>query len=161
MSSSANRLMPEPILFALNVLRSFCSQASEGGVQPRGWTLNLIPEAEVFKSANVIRLGFDIAERADIPQAALSVSCIDAAIGLLERAAQIYTDLPSFPELFASTVGICKDLALLPTGLPEVLALLRSNLTLRMPIPELLAKCSLHHHCDEEGSLSLAYLKAT
>ena len=111
--------MPEPLLFALKTLQSFCSRHSEGACQPRGWSLQWDVETGSLPLADTIPLAFDAPERKDASPGCLAVSCVNAALGLLDRAAAVFAEVPSFPELFSPAVAACKQLAVLQSTLPQ------------------------------------------
>ena len=120
MSASASRLMPEPLLFALALLQSFCNQCTGKIAQPRGWSVELVPEARDLKAAEVKSLTFGSGKAGP---ASFSVSVVNAAVGLLDRAAEVYSDLPSFPEVFAPVFTLLKELGHFKSDLPQVISI--------------------------------------
>lgn len=121
-SAAAARLMPEPLLFALNLLQTLCSQCSDKLTSPRGWSVHLAPESKNLTAGSVVPLSLGLCSRAEGREADLAVSSVTAALGLVQRAAEVYKDIPSFPEMFAPAVALLKEVHGLTESLPQVRA---------------------------------------
>ena len=126
MSTAAERLMPEPLLFALSLLQTFCEQSESRLPTARGWTLQLAPGNREMTAASVIPLTFDLSPES-CNAADFAASCVNAAVGLTSQAAEAYADTPSYPELFAPALVLLKRLDSQPQSIPEVDSLSRNN----------------------------------
>ena len=117
MSTSAARWMPEPLLFALQLLQTYHEQSTQASVSARGWTVNLSTDNGLLASADAVPLTLDAHTRGDISEAQLCTSCLSAAAGLIARSAEVHADLPSFPEVFAPALTVLRELHSMPQGL--------------------------------------------
>lgn len=120
MSASAERLMPEPLLFATRLLQTFREQWDSRAPTARGWSLQLVSKTKELTAAKVIPLTFDLTANTPCNGADFAASCVNAAVGLIARAVEAYADLPSFPELFAPAEAVLQQLESKPECLPEV-----------------------------------------
>ncbi len=114
--------MPEPLLFALSLLQTFIEEWE--GLLPtaRGWSLPLVPEGRGMTMATVIPLTFELGQDSACSQYDFAASCLDAAVGMIGRAADAWADIPSFPELFSTAAILLKKLKSKPQSLPEVMS---------------------------------------
>lgn len=112
--------MPEPLLFATSLLQTFCEQWQSKPATARGWSLQLVPESKEMTAAAVIPLTFSLAAESACSKADFAVSCVNAAVGLMKRAAEAHADVLSFPELFAPALALMQELQFLQHSLPEV-----------------------------------------
>lgn len=119
MASTAERLMPEPLLFAASLLRTFRHQRSPAeSLGPRGWSLPLAPPSGDTPLPAAQPLYFALAgnpavaggESGGPSLEAFSASCVSAAVGLIGRAADVYAGVPSFPELFEGPLAELREL---------------------------------------------------
>lgn len=112
--------MPEPLLFCLQLVQTFRDQATQAVPTTRGWTVDLWLKDRPLSAADAVPLTLGIHSRGDVSQPALTASCLKAAVGLIARTAELHSDLPSFPEVFAPALGVLKELHSLSEELPKV-----------------------------------------
>ncbi len=122
MAAPAQRLVPEPLTFASSLLSTALPLPATAVDQTRRWLLptggwaSLSGPTPPLSLTEVLESSSDnVMFQADV----FGISLLQAAIGVVSRACEVFAHLPSFPELFAPALEALTALNDLQ-GLPQV-----------------------------------------
>lgn len=122
MAAPAQRFVPEALTFASALLATAAPSPATAVTQAQHW---LLPDggwsslSAPTPALNMVQVLQSLPDAAAFAEDSFRGSLLQAALGAVHRAADVFANLVSFPELFASaigTLGILRN----PTGLPEV-----------------------------------------
>ena len=112
MAATTHRVMPEPLAFATQLLYSALDRP-QGPAPPRTtqFSLILLPLGgwrAATGAVELLKLGSTSAPGTD--DAVVKVSCVKAAVGLIRRAAELYGEAESLPELLTPALHLLQEL---------------------------------------------------
>ena len=122
MAAPAQRLIPEALTFASTLLATAAPTPATAAAQGQQWLLpaggwsGLASTTPALSLAQVLHSS---SEDATLVADSFRGSLLQAALAVVHRAADVFAQLASFPELFASAVGTLSALRH-TKGLPEV-----------------------------------------
>ena len=121
MAATTQRVMPEPLIFATQLLYSALDRP-QGPAPPRtiDFSLKLVPQGgwhAAIGAVELLKLGSTSAPGTD--DAVVKASCLKAAIGLIRRAAELFGEAESLPELLTPALHLLQELGS-AHGMPQV-----------------------------------------
>lgn len=122
MAASAQRLIPEALTFASTLLATALPTPATAVAQAQQWLLPVDSWAGLstpVPALSLVQVLQSPSDHAAFAADSFSGSLLQAALGVVDRAADVFAQLPSFPELFASaasTLGVLRH----TKGLPQV-----------------------------------------
>ena len=122
MATPGQRLVPEPLTFASALLSTAAPRSATAVAHAQQWLLpsegwaSLSGATPPLKLAEVLQSSSDDAR---FQPDSLRGSLLQAALGVVSRASEVFAKLVSFPELFAPAAQALNGLAT-TKGLPQV-----------------------------------------
>lgn len=122
MAAPAQRFVPEALTLASALLATAAPPPSTAVAQAQQW---LLPDggwsslSSPTPALELVQVLQSLPDAAAFAEDSFRGSLLQAALGVVDRAADVFAKLVSFPELFASAVGILGVLHS-TKGLPEV-----------------------------------------